>query len=206
VRVVLAGLFIFAGMAGGVVVLSIFLPHAPVWLLSIVMMFLFFGLTVAALILFNSPGGWRRKRQDPEVLVKELQAQNLLAIEKFKAKRAFQVEEFEDEGSHYFVELEDGSVLFLSGQYLYEYETLKKRKEVLHPRRFPNTEFVIRRHSAKGYVVDILCNGSVIEPEVVAPAFDTDDFGTNRIPEDGQVIANRTFEQLKDERLKHSSK
>lgn len=69
---VLAGLFILAGMAGGVVVLSIFLPHAPDLLLSIVMMFLFFGLTIAALILFNSPGGWGRKRQDPEVLVKEL--------------------------------------------------------------------------------------------------------------------------------------
>jgi hypothetical protein len=60
--------------------------------------------------------------------------------------------------------------------------------------------------SVKNYVVDILCTGSVIEPEVVAPAFDTDDFGTNRIPEDGQVIANRMFEQLKDERLKHLSK
>jgi hypothetical protein len=94
VRVVLAGLFVFAGMAGGVVALSVFLPHAPFFKLSIVMMFLFFGLTIAALILFNSPGGWRRKRQDPEVLVKELQAQNLLTIEKFNAKRAFQVEEF----------------------------------------------------------------------------------------------------------------
>jgi len=206
VRVVLAGLFIVAGMVGGVVVLSTFLPHAPVWLLSIVMTLLFLGLTIAALILFNSPGGWRRKRQDPEVLVKELQVQNLLTTEKFNPKRAFQVEEFEDEGSHYFVELEDGSVLFLSGQYLYEYETLKKGKEVMHPLRFPNTEFIIRRHSVKSYVIDVLCYGSVIEPEVVAPAFDTDDFGTNRIPEDGQVIANKTFEQLKNERLKHWSK
>ena len=205
-RVVLAGLFIVAGMVGGVVVLSTFLPHAPVWLLSIVMTLLFLGLTIAALILFNSPGGWRRKRQDPEVLVKELQVQNLLTTEKFNPKRAFQVEEFEDEGSHYFVELEDGSVLFLSGQYLYEYETLKKGKEVMHPLRFPNTEFIIRRHSVKSYVIDVLCYGSVIEPEVVAPAFDTDDFGTNRIPEDGQVIANKTFEQLKNERLKHWSK
>jgi len=55
-------------------------------------------------------------------------------------------------------------------------------------------------------VIDVLCNGSVIEPEIVAPTFDTDDFGTNRIPEDGQVIANKTFEQLKNERLKHWSK
>ena len=198
-RLVFAGLFVFAGMAGGIVVLSTFWPNTPVWLLSILMMSLFFGLTIAALILFNSPGGWHRKRQDPEVLVKELQAKNLLAIEKFNAKRAFQVEEFEDEGLHYFVELGDSSVL---GQYLYEYEAFKKGKEVLHPRRFPNTEFAIRRHSLDHYVVDILCNGSVIEPEVVAPSFDPDDFGTQRIPNDGQVIRDRTFEQLKNERLK----
>jgi hypothetical protein len=205
VRVVFAGLFIFAGLAGGIVLFSTFFPHAPVWLLSTLMVSLLFGLTIAALILFNTPGGWRRNRQDPEVLVQQLQAKNLLAIEKFNAKRAFQVEEFEDEGSHYFVELEDGSVLFLSGQYLYDYETFRKGEEVVHRRRFPNTEFAIRRHSLDHYVVDILCNGSVIEPEVVAPPFDPDDFGTHRIPDDGQVIRDRTFEELKNERLKHST-
>jgi len=193
-------------MSGGVVVLSIFLPHTPVWLLSITLTLLFLGLTIAALVLFNLPGGWRRKRQDPDVLVNELQAQNLLSVEKFNARRAFQVEEFEDEGSHYFIELEDASVLFLTGQYLYEYEALSKGKEIEHSRRFPNTEFVVRRHSKKGYVIDILCNGSVIEPEIVAPAFDTDDFGTNRIPEDGQIIRDKTFEQLKKERLKQAPK
>jgi hypothetical protein len=87
---------------------------------------------------------------------------------------------------------------------VYEYEAFKKGKEVLHPRRLPNTEFAIRRHSLDHYVVDILCNGSVIEPEVVAPSFDPDDFGTQRIPNDGQVIRDRTLVQLKNERLKHS--
>lgn len=205
-RLVFAGLFVTVGMATAVAALSILLPQASVWLLSFVMTFLFLGLLVAALILFNLPGGWRHRRLDPELVVKELQAQNLLAIENFKAKRAFQVEEFEDEGSHYFVELEDGSVLFLSGQYLYEYETLKKGKETVQPRRFPNTEFAIRRHSVKRYVVDILCNGLVIEPEVVVPAFSADDFGTDRIPEDGHVITDRTFGELKSERLKYLSK
>jgi hypothetical protein len=97
-------------------------------------------------------------------------------------------------------------VFFLSGQYLYPYETLKKGKEMLRPRRFPNTEFVVRRHAIKRYVVDSLCNGLLIEPAVVAPAFGTDEFGTYRIHEDGQVITDRTFEKLKSERLKHSLK
>jgi hypothetical protein len=46
----------------------------------------------------------------------------------------------------------------------------------------------------------------LIEPAVVAPAFGTDEFGTYRIHEDGQVITDRTFEKLKSERLKHSLK
>ena len=203
-RAAFAGLFVVVGMGTGIALLSVLLPNAPVWLLSAVSLSLFFGLVVVALVLFNSPGGWRRKKIDPEIVAKELQAQNLLTVESFKARRAFQVEEFEDEGAHYFLELEDGSVLFLSGQYLYEYEPVEKRHELVQPRRFPNTEFAIRRHTVKRYVVDILCSGSVIEPEVMAPVFDTDDFGTNRIPIDGQIFTDRSFEDLKNSRLKGS--
>jgi hypothetical protein len=202
VRVGFAGLFVGVGMGAVIALLSILLPNAPVWLLSAISVFLFFGLVVVALVLFNTPGGWRRKKIDPEIVAKELQAQNLLTVETFKARRAFQVEEFEDEGAHYFLELEDGSVLFLSGQYLYEYEPVEKRHELVQQRRFPNAAFAIRRHTVKRYVVDILCSGSVIEPEVMAPAFDTDDFGTNRIPSDGQIFVDRSFEDLKSSRLK----
>lgn len=95
----------------GVAVLSALSLNAPVWLMSMSIVFLFFGLTVAALIFFNSPGRWCHKRPDSEVLLKELQAQNLLAVESFKAKRAFQVQEFEDEGSHYFIPRDNPSVL-----------------------------------------------------------------------------------------------
>jgi len=202
VRVAFAGLFVVVGMGAGIALLSVFLPNAPVWFLSAVSVSIFFGLVVAALVLFNAPGGWRRKKIDPEIVAKKLQAQDLLTVESFKARRAFQVEEFEDEGAHYFLELEDGSVLFLSGQYLYEYGPVEKGHVLVQPRRFPNTEFAIRRHTVKRYVVDILCSGSVIDPEVIAPAFDTDDFGTNRIPSDGQIFTDRSFEDLKMIRLK----
>jgi hypothetical protein len=205
VKVVFAGLLVFVGVTIGIAVVSSHWPTAPLWLLSIVMASLFLALTIAALVLFNAPGGWRLNKLDHAAVVKELEDQGLLASETFNAKRAFQVEEFEDEGSHYYLELEDGRVLFLSGQYLYDYEPLKHGNTIVQPRRFPNTQFVVRRHVAKHYVVDILCGGPVIEPEVLAPSFSTNDFGTERIPEDGQVIRDRSFEQLKDERLKHFS-
>jgi len=204
VRLTFAGLFVFAGLAGGIIVVSSVLRNGPVWLMSTIMVLLFFGLTIAALVLFNYPAGWRRTKSDRAILVKELEGQGLLASESFKARRSFQVGEFEDEGSHYFLELEDGRVLFLSGQYLYDYEPVKEGDEIVRPRRFPNADFVIHRHRVKRYVVDILCNGLVIEPEVVAPRFSPDDFGTTNIPEDGQIITDRTFEQLKNERVKNS--
>lgn len=74
--------------------------------------------------------------------------------EAYRVKRAFQVEEFEDEGSHYYIELDDRRVLFLSGQYLYDYDSEDP------PRAFPCTEFVVRRHRTKGYVVDISLSGN----------------------------------------------
>ena len=57
-----------------------------------------------------------------EELIAELEAKNLVRREVFHARRAFQVEETEDEGSNYFLELANGRVLFISGQMLYEYE------------------------------------------------------------------------------------
>ena len=60
--------------------------------------------------------------------------------------RAFGVKEFEDEGLHYFLELTDGRVLVLSGQYLYDYEAISDDSETNRPRAFPCSEFTLRRH------------------------------------------------------------
>ena len=71
------------------------------------------------------------------------------------------MEEFEDEGLHYFIELVDGRVLFLSGQYLYDYEPISDDPESNQPRSFPCTEFTVRRHKNDGCVVDLLRAGTV---------------------------------------------
>jgi hypothetical protein len=64
---------------------------------------------------------------------------------------AVRVEEAEDEGSSYYLELDDKRVLFLSGQYLYEPE---------EERRFPNTLVTVVRAPAAGIVFDVRCDGS----------------------------------------------
>lgn len=130
--------------------------------------------------------------------IAEWDAEGLVTTDTFVARRAFQVEELEDEGSHYFLELEDGSVLFLSGQYLYDYE-----EDFAGSRRFPCSQFEVRRHREEGYALEIVCRGDVMEPEALAPPFREDDY-RNDVPEDGSVIRDKTYEQLRAERLSNA--
>jgi hypothetical protein len=42
----------------------------------------------------------------------------------------------------------------------------------------------------------------VIEPEVLAPWFDEEDFRKHLIPEDGAIFPEKSYDQIKNERLK----
>lgn len=154
-------------------------------------------LSVAAVYLFNpwwaNPLGLTKW----EEVLRRLEDEGLLASSHFHARRAFCVQEFDDEGLHYFLELTDGRVLFLSGQYLYDYEPIADDFEGNQPRRFPCTDFTIRRHKTEGYVVELICRGAVIEPEFFAPPFPRQKQWSGRFPEDGQLILDTTYDALK---------
>jgi hypothetical protein len=109
------------------------------------------------------------------------------------------VEEFDDEGCQYFIELKNGSVLFLCGQYLYDYEPMGDGRKLKQPRRFPCTEFTILRDKRDGLIVDVICGGAVLEPEGEAPPFTTADFDPDLAPGDGDIISDRGYEQIKQE-------
>ena len=101
-----------------------------------------------------------------------LERDGILIRESFSAMRAFEVEQYDDEGLHYFLELASGEVLYLTGQALYEFlpnEGDDNDLQSPQSRRFPCTEFELLRHRTEGYVVDIVCKGDVLTPEVVLP-------------------------------------
>jgi hypothetical protein len=201
-RVVLAGLFMVVGTgAAASAALTIPDEEPPVWVISIVGIVAFCVTLTLAFVIFNRPGPSLRKGEAVD-FTKKLEEEGILVSQDFEARRAFEIREFEDEGMHYMVELPDGSVLFLSGQYLYEYELIEDDPEFNQPRRFPCTSFTVRRHAEDGYVVDIICGGEVLEPECVAPYFEAEDFEQDRIPDDGQVITDRTYDELKAERMR----
>lgn len=200
-RLVGAGLFVFASTLVLVVILGsvdIF-DRAPSWVVGPVIAMFMLAMTTVSLWLFNRRGTDPFGRKTAEEHVRELERLGHLQSATFRARRAFGVEEFEDEGLHYFLELEDGSVLFLSGQYLYDYEPISDDPELNQGRSFPCTEFTVRRHKKEGYVVDIVCGGTVLEPEFVAPPFGKEVWRANGVPEDGEVMTGTSYDQLKRE-------
>jgi hypothetical protein len=204
-RLVGAGLFIFISLGLSVVFISRFFPDAlPVWIVVPLLVVGFFVFVFLAMLLFRGKGPRRISAEAYAARIRKLEEDGLLALQSFRARRAFQVDEFEDEGSHYYVELEDGGVLFLTGQYLYDHEPRAGRHSETKLRTFPCREFTVRRHKEKGFAVDIVCQGDVIEPEALAPWFDEEDYRRQLIPEDGAVLREKTYDQIKRERFKQN--
>ena len=199
-RILLAGLFVFGAILGVVVLLGTFQSSGdlPPWAAAAAIVVMIAAL-LAALQFFNAKG---RRLSDTlksaGELVAGLDAAGLVSREKFSARRCFSVTETGDEGPHYYLELDDGRVLFLSGQYLHDYAEIVDDPELNRPASFPCERFEILRHKTEGHVLSIACEGRLLVPELEAPPFSRRDF--RRVPADGAIIADKTFDQLKQER------
>ena len=47
----------------------------------------------------------------------------------------------------------------------------------------------------------MICEGELLEPEVVAPPFTMDEYDGDRVPEDGTILTTRGYDEIKAERL-----
>jgi len=106
-------------------------------------------------------------------------AQGVAEVRTFRARECYRVEELEDEGSSYYLHLEDGPVLFLSGQYLYEPEDKKE---------FPCTEFDIVRGPRSRVLLGVVCRGSYLPPIKRLRAFSVAELRDGQAPEDGEMV------------------
>lgn len=199
-RIVVAALFVVGGMFAAVALSSAtgVIDRAPPGVVGLGLGLLLLLLTMVAVVLFNPWWANPLGRMTPEEHLRRLEDEGLLVSSEFRARRAFGVGEADDEGLHYFLELVDGRVLYLSGQYLYDYEPISDDPEGNQPRRFPCTEFTVRRHKTEGFVVDLVCKGRVLEPEFIAPPFTQRGRRSIGAPEDGQVLSDRPYDLLKD--------
>lgn len=133
----------------------------------------------------------------------------LLSDEPFSAKRAFEVQEYEDEGLHFFLELDDGRVLFLCGQYLYgpfappptgssPHQEIADDPELNQAAQFPCTKFVVRRHKLEHWVHSIECHGPYLKPEVKLPNYSKAYIKANGHPSDRQIFET-PYETLREQ-------
>jgi hypothetical protein len=200
-RLVLAGLFVWVVMMAIVAAVGSagFFDSYP-FLIAAVMAPIFLGLIVAALLIFNRKGAPVLGGKTQEQYIRELEEAGLIESSDYRARRAFQVEEYEDEGSHYYLELDDRRVLFLTGQYLYEYEAIDDDPELKQARRFPCTDFTVRLHKTEKHVVDLVCRGEPLEPELVAGSF-RDVWTSDELPHDGLLI-DASYDDVKAEVLR----
>ena len=124
-------------------------------------------------------------------IARRLDEQGLLTKETLYATRALQViTDYDDEGPSYLLELIDGGVLFLSGYYLYRIATHRKDAG-----SFPCTEFTLQRHKQTGQVADIVCAGTPLSPEIIPLTLSDVNFSAP-VPQDSQIIRDRTYDEL----------
>lgn len=192
-RLIAAGVFVYSALLAGFL-LSSWL--APTWgpvassALSLAIMGAAF---VLAMIIFNR--GASPFASGPDLA--ELEEQGLIQEFSFTARRAFEVEETEDEGLHYFIEIEDGRVLCLNGQELYGYSEITDDPDLNQPRTFPCTRFTLRKHKRHGWLLEIKCEGEVLPLDLCARPF-TDD-GCERYGAHDMVILDESYDALREE-------
>lgn len=195
-RAILAGLFVY----GTTVVIGVMLANAldkeaPLAVVASISAIVFLLLLFVSFFLFNLGDNWSAGT------LESLEGKGLVISTEYAAKRAFQIEEFEDEGLHYYLELEDGSLLYLTGQYLYDYEVPEEDRDdsSLDPCTvFPGTRFTLRRHKNDGYVLELTPAGTPLWPEEHFPfpslkQLDIRDL----LYGDGDIITDVTFDEMK---------
>ncbi len=148
------------------------------------------GIVIILSVVLDAVVAWLlfRPRPTPALDPAQLEAAGLLVRERYRARRAFSIAEFEDEGSHYIIELDDGRVLYLNGQFLYDYE----------PDDFPCNEFTIVQRTDLDEVIDLIPAGDPFRPEAVLPSFSERAHRSAMVPEPNTVIVGISYEQMRE--------
>jgi hypothetical protein len=105
-------------------------------------------------------------------------AEGVARVTTFHVVDAIRVEEAEDEGSQYYLKLEDGRVAFLTGQYLYELEEAGV---------FPSRVVTVTRAPRSAVVFDAACTGEPLAPSATRSPFSAEEYRRG-VPADGALL------------------
>jgi len=127
---------------------------------------LFFSLVAAAFWVFFFVDIQRRRAR----VRKDRKTGQVEVVRVFEA-RLVEREPYNDEGPLYFFGIGEGKVLFLGGQWIFNYGTDRADGDEDEARerkwRFPSSSFVVHRLPLSGEVIDIEVAGHPLEPEAL---------------------------------------
>jgi hypothetical protein len=178
-----AALFAFLFIAVGVTVLLHFDWQAP-WLFAVL-----FALGLWLAMVIFSPSGSKPlpSRLSFDQKLEKLVAEGRITVCHHQARRAFEAGELDDEGLHFFVEVDDGQVIYFSGQYLYGFVPCEEEPDL--QRKFPCSQFTLFRRRSDQTVMKLECGGLPIEPEFISePAFSSRYLRELNVVDDGQLV------------------
>lgn len=107
---------------------------------------------------------WKQRHKElPSQYQRDLSEERVEVIH-VEAKDAVEVEEVEDLGLNFFLDVGDSKLLFLTGQYLYELAYDIGEDEVERPGKFPNRQFEIIRSPQSRHLLGFECKGEPFRP------------------------------------------
>jgi hypothetical protein len=166
----------FFGFVVTLIPLAVFFDHFPTMKhVELPTLVLFFAMWVWFCILYA------RNPVNSSFRVRHLQelADGRIEISRYHTVAAIKVEELEDEGSNYFILLGDDTVVYISGQFLYDAEEASL---------FPCTEFVVERTAAMKESRGFSPLGSSLPIVITLPPYPENALGTPQVPFDGDLI------------------
>jgi hypothetical protein len=127
---------------------------------------------------------------------KQLEAKGRVTSTAYRARRAFRVVELEIKGLHYYLELEDGGVLYLFGEKGMSLYGAPQNRQSTDLPPFPNTDFLVKRKAQDGSLMGVYVRGVPLEAEVVNVGNEKN-YHDNPIMKEGEVRRDISYDAVK---------
>jgi len=121
------------------------------------------------------PGSKKRKTDT----MYEALENGVLSSAEYEVRDVVEIEEFEDEGRHYLLDIGDGKTLMLSGQYLYA---------PVESGKFPSSRIRVFWHRTEGYTFGIECLGNKMLPSKTIKPIAEDGNEDTGVPGDRELL------------------
>ncbi len=170
-------------------------------LLSLIVLSLGIGLLLAIVSYFaeSFPGWLRRVRKVSwEDHVERLEAEGKAARNEYQAIGAVSVEDLNTGSLMHFIDIGEGRILCLFGQYYYEFEPIDDDSDLNQPRRFPTKQFALLRSVKNDEVLGLFPGPEVFEPIVFDPIVKLEKlFDMGFELKDGEIVTDTSLDAVK---------